>query len=114
MRRILPINYAYPFVIKDPNFPGFRALIYDISKKELENFDYYEGIDVGLYIREKILASLPNGNKKIAFIYLPSEKTINQLKLNIKIDENDNWRDVIKNNPEIIRKFPDILKNQSF
>ena len=107
-RRILSEGNWFPYVLPDKN-SSFWALKFDVSENELKKLDYYEGVPAGLYKRIKIDIQLKNGTKHEAFIYVPTEKTIQQQDLSLKMDKKDKWREEIRNHPNILQKFPELL-----
>ena len=106
-RRIFPQGNWFPYVLPDPD-SSFWALKFDVSRKELIQLDYYEGVPSGLYKRTKTMIKLKNGTKKEAFIYVPTDQTIERENLNLAIDKNDRWKQEIRKYPEIVEKFPEL------
>ncbi|MHA1804187.1 MAG: gamma-glutamylcyclotransferase family protein [Promethearchaeota archaeon] len=106
--RILPEGNWYPFVLEKKG-ASFWALKFSISKEELKQLDYYEGVDAGLYKRVLITVILKNGKKASAYIYVPTEKTIKTWGLDPLIDPHDQWKEELKKNPELIKEFPELI-----
>jgi len=106
-KRILPPGNWFPFVLKCEN-NSFWALKFEINENELRELDFYEGVELGLFERQKIPIYLKNGKEDQAYIYLPTQKTINQFKLDLKCDDKDLWKEVIKKDKEIINRFPEL------
>ncbi len=107
-RRILPKGNWFPFVLPDEN-SSFWALKFDVNEEELNQLDYYEGVAAGLYKRIKIDIQLKNGIKKEAFIYVPTQKTIQQQNLLLEMDKIDKWKEEIRKDSNLLRKFPELL-----
>ena len=106
--RIFPKGNWFPFVLPLEN-SSFWALKFDVNETQLEELDYYEGIQTGLYERYQTEIILKNNKKSKAFIYVPTKETINSLDLNPELDLNDKWKEEIKKIPEIIIKFPELV-----
>lgn len=66
----------------DPNFPGIipepggmvLGELWDVPKEAIPELDYYEGVDAGLYRREKTEVEAVGGKKEKAFIYVWNRK----------------------------------------
>ena len=106
--RVFPKGNWYPYVLETPN-SSFWALKFSDSEEQLKDLDYYEGTSSGLFKRKETKISLKNGREIIAFIYVPTEKTIKSQKLSPAMDKNDAWREEIKKFPEIVDKFPELI-----
>ncbi|MHA1688673.1 MAG: gamma-glutamylcyclotransferase family protein [Promethearchaeota archaeon] len=106
--RILPEGKWYPFVLEKKG-ESFWALKFSVSKEELKQLDYYEGVDAGLYKRVLITVTLKNGKKTSAYIYVPTETTIKRCGLDPSIDKQDRWKEELKKNPELIKEFPELI-----
>lgn len=106
--RILPKGNWFPYILPLKN-ASFRALKFDVNENELEELDRYEGVRDGLFKRAEISIILKNNTKSMAFIYIPTEKTIISKKLDTNLDKTDCWVEIIKNSPEIVKKFPDLV-----
>ena len=100
----------YPFILPDPNYPGIHAICFTINKDQLPALDKYEGVEAGLYTRELIEVELLEGDFCKAFIYIPTKKCIDEFGLNFEKDPNDEWMEEIRKNPEIKKKFPQLLQ----
>jgi Gamma-glutamyl cyclotransferase, AIG2-like len=108
-RRLFPKEISwFPFVLPDSKYKGFFALSFDVNDKELRDIDYYEGVFSGLYYRKEIKIVFKEKIEKNAFIYLPTQKTIDDHKLSLKMDPNDLWIDEIKKKKEILKEFPEL------
>jgi gamma-glutamylcyclotransferase (GGCT)/AIG2-like uncharacterized protein YtfP len=108
-RRVLPQGNWFPYILPDED-SSFWALKFDVNEEELKQLDYYEGVPAGLYKRITITIQLKNGTEKEAFIYVPTEKTIQQQNLSLNMDKDDKWKYEIKKHSKIVEKFPELLK----
>lgn len=106
--RIFPKGNWFPYVLPSKN-SSFKALKFDINEEELKELDRYEGVQSGLFKRVEIEVLLKGNTKIKAFIYIPTEKTINSLNLSPKLDKNDLWIKEIEKFPEIVKKFPELV-----
>ncbi|MEJ2248527.1 MAG: gamma-glutamylcyclotransferase [Candidatus Lokiarchaeota archaeon] len=104
-RRIFPRGNWFPYVLPSEG-DSFWALKFDVNSQQLEQLDYYEGVKAGLYKRVKTEIMLKNEEKSEAFIYVPTEATIESQNLALESDEEDQWKEEIKKVPEIVEKFP--------
>lgn len=107
--RIIPLGNWFPYVLPKKG-SQFWALKFDVDEKELRELDIYEGVDSGLYERKKIEVSLKDRSLVEGQIYLPTEKTIEKYNLTVKMDEDDKWKGKIRENEEIIKKFPELIR----
>ncbi len=106
--RIYPEGYWYPFVLPSEG-SSFYALKFDVTKEELRQLDFYEGVSEN-YFRREIIEVYHKSNEKIqAYIYLPTDQLIIKYNLSVDLDEMDRWREEIKKDPEIIEKFPELI-----
>ena len=106
--RIHPKGNWFPFILpKKGN--SFKALKFDVEKGQLNALDLYEGVSADLYDRVEIQVFLKNNDKINAFIYVPTQKTIESQGLTPEMDKNDRWREEIKKFPEIVNKFPELI-----
>lgn len=108
-RRLWFGTTIYPFIIPDKEFAGLHALCFTLDKERLPSLDKYEGVEAGLYTREEIEVELESGDFCQAFIYIPTQKCINEYELTSTKDPNDSWMNEIKKTPEIGDKFPKLL-----
>lgn len=106
--RIFPQGNWYPFVLPLEN-SSFWALKFDVNEEQLEDLDFYEGVQSGLYERYETEIILKNNKKSKAFIYVPTEETIISLNLKPDIDISDRWKEEIKKYPEVVKIFPELL-----
>ncbi|HEY0090502.1 MAG TPA: gamma-glutamylcyclotransferase family protein [Candidatus Lokiarchaeia archaeon] len=106
--RILPLESWFPYALPLKN-AYFNALKFDVLKSDLEKLDEYEGLPSGLFRRVKIEVTIKNEQKKEAYIYVPTDKTIKKYNLNPNIDKSDKWKEEIKKFPEIVKIFPELL-----
>ncbi len=107
-RRIFPKGYWFPYVLPCKG-SSFWALKFDVNEDSLQELDYYEGVSSKLFKRTKIQIYLRDGHEENAFIYIPTDQTINSENLTLDIDEDDRWKEEIKKFPEIVKKFPELL-----
>ena len=107
--RVLPEGNWFPFVLYQEG-SSFWALLFSVNELELNHLDTYEGVDAGLYTRKKIEVLLKSKMKKNAFIYIPTKETIKKYDLAPQIDLNDRWKEKIKEYPEIVRSFPELVQ----
>jgi len=107
-RRVFPKGNWFPYVLPDPD-SSFWALKFDVTKENLRELDYYEGVPSGLYKRTKTVIELKDGTKQQAFIYVPTESTIKRENLTLDVDKKDKWKFEIKKHPEIVEKFPKLV-----
>ncbi|MBY9005457.1 MAG: gamma-glutamylcyclotransferase [Candidatus Lokiarchaeota archaeon] len=107
-RRILPEGNWFPYILIDKE-SSFWALKFDISEVELYKLDYYEGTSIGLYRRIQIEVEIKNNVLKKAFIYIPTEETIQKERLSLETDRKDKWKNEIKKIIEITEKFPELI-----
>ena len=106
--RIFPKGNWFPFVLPLKN-SSFWALKFDVNQEQLIQLDYYEGIQTGLYERYEIEIILKNNKSSHALIYVPTQDTINSLKLAPDLDLNDRWKEEIKKYPEVVLNFPELV-----
>ena len=108
-RRLWFKTTVFPFILPDPSFSGIHALCFTIEEEQIKNLDKYEGVDAGLYSREKILVEFIDGNQCYAYIYIPTNKCIQEYDLTFNNDPDDVWMDEIKKFPEVCKKYPELL-----
>ena len=106
--RIFPKGNWFPFILPEKG-NSFKALKFDVREGELNALDQYEGVSADLYDRVETQVILKNNEKINAFIYVPTQKTIESQKLTLELDKNDRWREEIKKFPEIVKKFPELI-----
>ncbi|TFG09216.1 MAG: gamma-glutamylcyclotransferase [Promethearchaeota archaeon] len=106
--RIFPKGNWFPYVLPSEG-ASFKALIFEVNKQELEALDRYEGVHAGLYKRVETDVFLKNDEKKRAYIYVPTEKTINSQDLSVDLDKNDRWKEEMYRYAEIRDKFPELF-----
>jgi serine protease inhibitor len=106
--RIYPEGHWYPFILPLKG-SSLYALKFDVTKEELRNFDFYEGVSENYFKREIIEVYCKNNEKIQAYIYLPTDQLITKYKISIDLDEKDRWKEEIKKDPEIIEKFPELI-----
>jgi len=106
--RIFPEGNWFPYVLSCKD-ASFWALKFNVSEKELDDLDHYEGVSAELFKSVETRVILKNREKIIAFIYVPTEKTIISQNLTLEMDNSDRWREEIKKFPEIVKKFPELI-----
>ncbi len=112
-RRLWLKSTFYPFVLPDPNYAGIHGLVFSISKDQLKNLDIYEGVEAGLYSREMLTVQTLDGSTTDAYIYIPTQKCINEFGLSLRKDPEDCWIEEIKKNPKIFERFPKLIQKVS-
>ncbi len=85
------------------------ALKFDVEKDQLDDLDQYEGVSADLFKRVKTRVLLKNGKTIQAFIYIPTEKSIESQNLTFELDKKDRWKEEIKKFPEIVKQFPELI-----
>jgi gamma-glutamylcyclotransferase (GGCT)/AIG2-like uncharacterized protein YtfP len=105
--RIYPKNSWFPYVLQSKG--SFKALKFDVNGQELETLDQIEGVFEGLFKRVDTEISLKNDRKSSAFIYVPTDKTIQSQNLFLELDKTDQWKEEIKKHSEIVNKFPELI-----
>lgn len=105
--RVFPKNSWFPYALCSKN--SFWALKFDVNQQELELLDSIEGVFDDLF--ERIITEVYLKNNRIlsAYIYIPTKKTIASQKLSLELDKTDRWKEEIKNYPEIVEKFPELV-----
>ncbi|MHA1380213.1 MAG: gamma-glutamylcyclotransferase family protein [Candidatus Helarchaeota archaeon] len=73
------LGIFYPFAVPTEKESTLKALIYRVSENSLTQLDFYEGVP-DLFQRVVCEATLSNGRKIKAQIYVPSKSTCTQLK----------------------------------
>jgi gamma-glutamylcyclotransferase (GGCT)/AIG2-like uncharacterized protein YtfP len=111
-KRIFPEGNWFPYVLPSES-SSFWALKFEVNEEELKQLDYYEGVHAGLYKRVKTKVELKNGEEIEAYIYVPTEKTIESQNLSEDMDKIDRWQEEIKEHPEILEKFPELVSHDS-
>lgn len=105
--RIYPKGGWFPYALRSNS--SFKALKFDVNKRELETLDLIEGVYEGLFERVKTEIYLKNDKKSTASIYIPTDKTIKSQNLSLELDEIDRWKEEISKCVEVIKKFPELL-----
>jgi hypothetical protein len=106
--RIYPKDNWFPYALRSNG--SFKALKFDVSEQELKTLDLIEGVNEGLFERVPTEICLMDNTKAIAFIYIPTNKTIKTQNLSLELDKSDRWIEEILKNFDVINKFPDLLK----
>ena len=99
----------FPFILRNssdtPN-KGFWGLFFEVTSKQLDDLDYYEG---GLYERIPVECIYKEGSKELSMTYYPTKKSIQLYNLTDFISEIDPWRlKIITDHLEIIKEFPEL------
>ncbi len=114
------LGYWYPFAVKDKK-SSFKALVYEVSEKDIESLDFYEGVP-NLYERVTCKIRL-NGSKEKqeAEIYVPSEYTSERLEEELKfffteeekkaIFKKDFWMEYLEKHHRYLQEiYPDLFE----
>lgn len=105
--RIYPKGSWFPYALRSNG--SFKALKFDVNNRELKTLDLIEGVYEGLFERVITPIYLKNDSKSSAFIYIPTEKTIESQNLSLELDKVDRWVEEILKCYEIIHKFPELI-----
>ena len=108
-RRVWTGETVYPFVLEDPN-ARFYGIVFSVSQTRLEKLDLYEGVDNGLFLRKAVEVRLNNGQALPVFMYVPSQRTIDEFHLTLESDTEDRWMEQIRKNQEVCAMFPQLLE----
>ncbi len=108
-RRLWMGNTIFPFILPDPSFSGIHALCFSLAKDRLTALDKYEGVSAGLYTREEIIVELLNGDTCVAYIYIPTQKCIQEYGLTVNNDPEDSWLGEIRKIHAVGLKYPELL-----
>ncbi|MHA1255130.1 MAG: gamma-glutamylcyclotransferase family protein [Promethearchaeota archaeon] len=108
IRIFIPERNWFPYALPLKN-SFFKALKFEVTKRELEELDIYEGVNSGLFKRLKTEVVLKNDKQVEAFIYIPTTNTIISQRLTSELDRFDSWKKEIENSPEVLKKFPELL-----
>jgi hypothetical protein len=106
--RIYPKDNWFPYALRSNG--SFKALKFDVNEQELKTLDLIEGVSEGLFERVPTEIYLMDNTKAIAFIYIPTNKTIKSQSLSLGLDKSDRWMEEILKNSDVLNKFPDLLK----
>ena len=105
--RIYPKDSWFPYALRSNG--SLKALKFDVNNRELKTLDLIEGVYEGLFERVITPIYLKNESKSSAFIYIPTEKTIESQNLSLELDKVDRWEEEILKCNEIIHKFPELI-----
>ena len=105
--RIYPKGSWFPYALRSNG--SLKALKFDVNNRELKTLDLIEGVYEGLFERVITPIYLKNDSKSFAFIYIPTEKTIESQNLSLELDKVDRWEEEILKCNEIIHKFPELI-----
>ncbi len=108
IRIFIPERNWFPYALPLKN-SYFKALKFEVTKRELEVLDIYEGVNSGLFKRVKTKVVLKNNKQIEAFIYVPTINTIISQRLTSELDRFDSWKKEIEKSPEILKIFPELL-----
>ncbi len=108
IRIFIPERNWFPYALPLKN-SYFKALKFEVTKRELEELDIYEGVNSGLFKRVKTEVDLKNDKQIEAFIYVPTTNTIISQRLTSELDRFDSWKKEIEKSPEVLKKFPELL-----
>jgi len=108
IRIFIPERNWFPYALPLKN-SIFKALKFEVTKRELEALDVYEGVNSGLFKRLKTELVLKNDKQIEAFIYVPTTNTIISQRLTSELDRFDSWKKEIEKSPEVLKKFPELL-----
>ena len=108
IRIFIPERNWFPYALPLKN-SYFKALKFEVTKRELEELDIYEGVNSGLFKRLKTEVVLKNDKQIEAFIYIPTTNTIISQRLTSELDIFDSWKKEIEKSPEVLKKFPELL-----
>lgn len=108
IRIFIPERNWFPYALPLKN-SYFKALKFEVTKRELEVLDIYEGVNSGLFKRVKTEVVLKNNKQIEAFIYVPTINTIISQRLTSELDRFDSWKKEIEKSPEILKSFPELL-----
>ena len=106
--RIFPRGNWFPYVLPLKK-SSFWALKFDVDTQDLKSLDYYEGVSSNLYKRVETRIRFKDSSEIIAFIYVPTDDTIQSMKLTTDMDPEDRWKEEIIKYPGIIKKFPELI-----
>jgi gamma-glutamylcyclotransferase (GGCT)/AIG2-like uncharacterized protein YtfP len=53
-QRIVPMTYAYPFIVPDAESSVDGVLVMDLSPHDMQALDRYEDVETGVYARELV------------------------------------------------------------
>jgi gamma-glutamylcyclotransferase (GGCT)/AIG2-like uncharacterized protein YtfP len=113
LRRVYDPEIAwFPFAIVDKG-AEILAVCFLVDEDCLEDFDRYEGVELGLYERTKMKAVIKESNgtwiTREAWIYLPTPDTMKHPRFPWK-DTDDRWlREEIQNQVELQDSFPEFF-----
>lgn len=108
IRIFIPERNWFPYALSlEDSF--FKALKFEVTKRELEELDIYEGVKSGLFKRVKTEVLLKNDKQIEAFIYIPTNNTINSQGLSPDLDKSDSWKKEIEKSSETLKNFPELL-----
>lgn len=108
IRIFIPKRNWFPYALSLKN-SSFKALKFEVTKRELEELDIYEGVKSGLFKRVKTEVLLKNDKQIEAFIYIPTNNTINSQGLSPDLDKSDSWKKEIEKSSETLKNFPELL-----
>ena len=108
IRIFIPERNWFPYALPLKN-SYFKALKLEVTKRELEELDIYEGVNSGLFKRVKTEVVLKNDKQIEAFIYVPTTNTIISQRLTSELDRFDSWKKELEKSSEVLKNFPELL-----
>lgn len=108
IRIFIPERNWFPYALPLKN-SYFKALKFEVTKRELEELDIYEGVNSGLFKRVRTEVDLKNDKQIEAFIYVPTTNTIISQRLTSELDRFDSWKKEIEKSLEVLKNFPELL-----
>ena len=108
IRIFIPERNWFPYALPLKN-SFFKALKFEVTKRELEELDIYEGVNSGLFKRVKTEVVLKNDKQIEAFIYVPTTNTIISQRLTSELDRFDSWKKELEKSSEVLKNFPELL-----
>ena len=106
--RIFPEGNWFPYILSCKG-ASFWALKFNVSEKELDDLDQYEGVSANLFKRVETKVKLKNNEEIRAYLYVPTEETIESQNLSHEMDKIDRWKEEIKKIPDIVKEFPELI-----
>jgi gamma-glutamylcyclotransferase (GGCT)/AIG2-like uncharacterized protein YtfP len=67
---VFPGTESFPAIIKNEKGKGAVVELINVSQEDLNEYDEYEGVSNGLYIRTTVPVTLEDGNIEKAWIYV--------------------------------------------
>tara|TARA_B100000131_G_C18123143_1_gene613676 strand:+ start:185 stop:592 length:408 start_codon:yes stop_codon:yes gene_type:complete len=67
---VFPGTQSFPALIKNPKGKGAVVELVDVDEQDLVEYDLYENVDGGLYIRTTVDVYLPDDSKEKCWVYV--------------------------------------------